>query len=205
MLLTRHLFSLWAWLFIRLYQTVEAHSGYDFPWSPTKLLPFWGGMFLSCGGVVSLSCVVFSSRDVSMSCAYSCLQVQFSMISTMRHLYVPTHHSCFSFLSFSCLLLSIQPTSLRVVLIDKDGNDQNQPHNLITSSLHHFIICFCYYLANLVTILAICLLLFSPTFMNSHYHRQETMHLHSRTWTTSLAQASSTMPGRRGERRRSWK
>eukprot|EP00026_Physarum_polycephalum_P014823 Phypoly_transcript_15382.p1 GENE.Phypoly_transcript_15382~~Phypoly_transcript_15382.p1 ORF type:complete len:290 (-),score=29.55 Phypoly_transcript_15382:60-908(-) len=43
MLLTRHLFSLWAWLLVRLYQTVEAHSGYDFPWSPTKLIPFWGG------------------------------------------------------------------------------------------------------------------------------------------------------------------
>ncbi len=43
-LFTRHLFSLWVWLFVRLYQTVEAHSGYDFPWSPTKLIPFWGGM-----------------------------------------------------------------------------------------------------------------------------------------------------------------
>jgi len=43
MLLTRHLFSLWVWLLVRLYQTVEAHSGYDFPWSPTKLIPFWGG------------------------------------------------------------------------------------------------------------------------------------------------------------------
>lgn len=43
MLLTRHLFSLWFWLLVRLYQTVEAHSGYDFPWSPTKLIPFWGG------------------------------------------------------------------------------------------------------------------------------------------------------------------
>jgi len=43
MLLTRHLFTLWVWLLVRLYQTVEAHSGYDFPWSPTKLIPFWGG------------------------------------------------------------------------------------------------------------------------------------------------------------------
>lgn len=42
-LLTRHLLSLWIWLLVRLYQTVEAHSGYDFPWSPTKLIPFWGG------------------------------------------------------------------------------------------------------------------------------------------------------------------
>lgn len=43
MLLTRHLFSLWVWLLVRLYQTVEAHSGYDFPWNPTRFIPLWGG------------------------------------------------------------------------------------------------------------------------------------------------------------------
>lgn len=43
MLLTRHLFSLWFWLLVRLYQTVEAHSGYNFPWNPTRFIPFWGG------------------------------------------------------------------------------------------------------------------------------------------------------------------
>jgi len=43
MLLTRHLFTLWAWLAVRLYQTVEAHSGYTFPWNPTRFIPFWGG------------------------------------------------------------------------------------------------------------------------------------------------------------------
>jgi len=42
-LLTRHLFSLWVWLLVRLYQTVEAHSGYNFPWNPTRFIPFWGG------------------------------------------------------------------------------------------------------------------------------------------------------------------
>jgi len=43
MLLTRHLFTLWVWLLVRLYQTVEAHSGYTFPWNPTRFIPFWGG------------------------------------------------------------------------------------------------------------------------------------------------------------------
>ncbi|EFA78624.1 C-4 methyl sterol oxidase [Heterostelium album PN500] len=42
-LLTRDLFTLWSWLAIRLYQTVECHSGYDFPWNPTNFIPFWGG------------------------------------------------------------------------------------------------------------------------------------------------------------------
>ncbi|GAM26217.1 hypothetical protein SAMD00019534_093920 [Acytostelium subglobosum LB1] len=42
-LLSRDLFTLWAWLAVRLFQTVECHSGYDFPWNPTKLIPFWGG------------------------------------------------------------------------------------------------------------------------------------------------------------------
>ncbi|KAN0011831.1 hypothetical protein ACTFIV_000491 [Dictyostelium citrinum] len=40
---SRDLFTLWVWLGTRLFQTVECHSGYDFPWNPTKLIPFWGG------------------------------------------------------------------------------------------------------------------------------------------------------------------
>jgi len=43
LLLTRHLFVLWTYLFLRLYQTVEAHSGYHFPWSLSNFLPFYGG------------------------------------------------------------------------------------------------------------------------------------------------------------------
>jgi methylsterol monooxygenase len=38
-----HLFTVWAWLFLRLFQTVEAHAGYDYPWSPNRFIPFWGG------------------------------------------------------------------------------------------------------------------------------------------------------------------
>ncbi|EGG22507.1 C-4 methyl sterol oxidase [Cavenderia fasciculata] len=40
---SRDLFTLWVWLAFRLFQTVECHSGYDFPWAPTKWIPFWGG------------------------------------------------------------------------------------------------------------------------------------------------------------------
>ncbi len=43
LLLTNHLFFVWAWLFVREMQTYEVHSGYDIPFSPTKLLPFYGG------------------------------------------------------------------------------------------------------------------------------------------------------------------
>jgi methylsterol monooxygenase len=38
-----HLFTVWAWLTVRLFQTVEAHAGYDFPWSPRHFIPGWGG------------------------------------------------------------------------------------------------------------------------------------------------------------------
>lgn len=43
LLLTRHLFVLWAYLFVRVFQTVEAHSGYHFPWSPANFIPLYGG------------------------------------------------------------------------------------------------------------------------------------------------------------------
>eukprot|EP01121_Diplochlamys_sp_Union-15-3_P020560 TRINITY_DN803_c0_g1_i1.p1 TRINITY_DN803_c0_g1~~TRINITY_DN803_c0_g1_i1.p1 ORF type:complete len:282 (+),score=24.82 TRINITY_DN803_c0_g1_i1:47-847(+) len=39
----RHMFVLWVWLFFRVFQTIEAHCGYDFPWSPRHWIPFWGG------------------------------------------------------------------------------------------------------------------------------------------------------------------
>jgi len=39
----KHMVTLWVWLFFRLLETVEDHSGYDVPWNPTNLIPFWGG------------------------------------------------------------------------------------------------------------------------------------------------------------------
>jgi len=38
-----HLITLWSFLILRLFQVVDAHSGYDFPWSLRNFLPFWAG------------------------------------------------------------------------------------------------------------------------------------------------------------------
>lgn len=38
-----HLFTLCIWITLRLFQAVDSHSGYDFPWSLNKFLPFWAG------------------------------------------------------------------------------------------------------------------------------------------------------------------
>ena len=39
----KHMVTLWAWLTVRLFETVEDHAGYDLPFNPTNLIPFWGG------------------------------------------------------------------------------------------------------------------------------------------------------------------
>jgi len=38
-----HVFTLWLWLALRITETVDAHSGYEFTFSPFSLLPFQGG------------------------------------------------------------------------------------------------------------------------------------------------------------------
>jgi sterol desaturase/sphingolipid hydroxylase (fatty acid hydroxylase superfamily) len=43
LLFARHLLSVWVFLFLRLWETVDDHSGYDLPWNVTKLIPFWAG------------------------------------------------------------------------------------------------------------------------------------------------------------------
>eukprot|EP00761_Pharyngomonas_kirbyi_P012448 gb/GECH01012475.1/.p1 GENE.gb/GECH01012475.1/~~gb/GECH01012475.1/.p1 ORF type:complete len:264 (+),score=20.11 gb/GECH01012475.1/:1-792(+) len=43
LLTCQHLFTLWLWLLVRLAETIEVHCGYDFPWSPNRFLPFYGG------------------------------------------------------------------------------------------------------------------------------------------------------------------
>ncbi|KAE8653266.1 hypothetical protein Csa_023317 [Cucumis sativus] len=37
-----HLFTLWLWMVVRVLETVEAHCGYDFPWSPSNFIPLYG-------------------------------------------------------------------------------------------------------------------------------------------------------------------
>ncbi|KDE05431.1 methylsterol monooxygenase [Microbotryum lychnidis-dioicae p1A1 Lamole] len=38
-----HLITMYIWIMLRLFQAIDAHSGYDFPWSLNKILPFWAG------------------------------------------------------------------------------------------------------------------------------------------------------------------
>jgi methylsterol monooxygenase len=38
-----HLVTVYLWIVARLFQAIDAHSGYDFPWSLRHILPFWGG------------------------------------------------------------------------------------------------------------------------------------------------------------------
>lgn len=38
-----HLFTMYLWIVARLFQAIDAHSGYDFPWSLRHFLPFWAG------------------------------------------------------------------------------------------------------------------------------------------------------------------
>jgi len=38
-----HIFTMYIWITLRLFQAIDAHSGYDFPWSLQHILPFWAG------------------------------------------------------------------------------------------------------------------------------------------------------------------
>jgi len=42
-LLCNHVFTMHVWVIFRLLQTIECHTGYDFPWSPRQWIPFYGG------------------------------------------------------------------------------------------------------------------------------------------------------------------
>ncbi|KAG5651874.1 hypothetical protein H0H81_007094 [Sphagnurus paluster] len=38
-----HILTMYVWITLRLFQAIDAHSGYDFPWSLQHILPFWSG------------------------------------------------------------------------------------------------------------------------------------------------------------------
>ena len=40
LLVRAHVFTFWVWLTVRIFETVDAHSGYDFAWSPARLTPW---------------------------------------------------------------------------------------------------------------------------------------------------------------------
>jgi sterol desaturase/sphingolipid hydroxylase (fatty acid hydroxylase superfamily) len=37
-----HCATIWAWVVVRILETIDGHCGYDFPWSPFRFLPFTG-------------------------------------------------------------------------------------------------------------------------------------------------------------------
>ncbi|KMT12245.1 hypothetical protein BVRB_5g101900 [Beta vulgaris subsp. vulgaris] len=38
-----HITTFLLWVVLRHIEAIETHGGYDFPWSPTKYIPFYGG------------------------------------------------------------------------------------------------------------------------------------------------------------------
>ncbi|KAF8250812.1 putative C-4 methylsterol oxidase [Wilcoxina mikolae CBS 423.85] len=38
-----HILTVYLWIVLRLFQAIDAHSGYEFPWSLHHFLPFWAG------------------------------------------------------------------------------------------------------------------------------------------------------------------
>ncbi|CAM8879939.1 unnamed protein product [Rhodiola kirilowii] len=38
-----HMITFWLWIALRQIEAIDTHSGYDFPWSVTKYIPFYGG------------------------------------------------------------------------------------------------------------------------------------------------------------------
>lgn len=38
-----HMVTFWLWMILRQLEAVETHCGYEFPWSPSKFIPFYGG------------------------------------------------------------------------------------------------------------------------------------------------------------------
>ncbi|XP_006851841.2 methylsterol monooxygenase 1-1 [Amborella trichopoda] len=38
-----HMVTLWLWIALRQIEAIDTHSGYEFPWSLTKFIPFYGG------------------------------------------------------------------------------------------------------------------------------------------------------------------
>ncbi|KAK4848850.1 hypothetical protein QYF36_018055 [Acer negundo] len=38
-----HIITYWLWFILRQIESIETHSGYEFPWSPSRYIPFYGG------------------------------------------------------------------------------------------------------------------------------------------------------------------
>jgi 4-alpha-methyl-delta7-sterol-4alpha-methyl oxidase len=42
-LMGANIYVIWIWLFIRIWQSVLGHCGYEFPWNPLRLIPLYEG------------------------------------------------------------------------------------------------------------------------------------------------------------------
>ncbi|CAN6288889.1 unnamed protein product [Urochloa humidicola] len=38
-----HMITFWLWIILRQVEAIDTHSGFDFPFTPTKYIPFYGG------------------------------------------------------------------------------------------------------------------------------------------------------------------
>lgn len=43
LLVGAHLYVFWLWIIIRQFEAADGHCGYDFPYNPVKLIPFYHG------------------------------------------------------------------------------------------------------------------------------------------------------------------
>jgi 4-alpha-methyl-delta7-sterol-4alpha-methyl oxidase len=43
LLMGAHIYVIWIWLTIRIWQSVIGHCGYSFPWDPVRLVPLYEG------------------------------------------------------------------------------------------------------------------------------------------------------------------
>lgn len=79
-----HLITLWLWMVLRVLETVEAHCGYHFPWSPSNFLPLYGG-WVSC----SLSFTWHQPFSFGYFVYFSVVKIYISIFSADFHDY---HH-----------------------------------------------------------------------------------------------------------------
>lgn len=66
-----HLLTLWIWMSLRVIETVEAHCGYDFPWSLSRYLPIYGGYVISSFLKFVFEALILSSYHRGLSCTTS--------------------------------------------------------------------------------------------------------------------------------------
>ena len=56
LLLCNHLITIWLWMIVRVLETVDVHSGYDFPYlNPLHLIPGYAGEHAAEGPVINLT------------------------------------------------------------------------------------------------------------------------------------------------------